>query len=58
MHILAAKNLNRKGYGFEIKKDFYNDAINKILSSANPTLFNQYIDKRKLYEERLLFDNK
>lgn len=28
--LLAAMNCNRKGYGFEIKKNFYNDAISII----------------------------
>jgi len=37
--LLAAKNLNRRGYGFEIKKDFYRDAIEKILPCHQPLLF-------------------
>lgn len=28
--LIAARNLNRKSYGFEIEKSFYNDAINLI----------------------------
>ena len=28
--LIAARNLNRKSYGFEIEKKFYNDAINLI----------------------------
>jgi len=39
--LLAAKNLGRKAYGFEIKKDFYRDANEKILTSASPYLFNE-----------------
>ena len=36
--LLAAKNLGRKSYGFEIKKNFYNESKQKILSSASPYL--------------------
>lgn len=38
--LLAAKNLNRKAYGFEIKKDFCKEAEEKILSFSQPYLFN------------------
>lgn len=37
--LLGAKNLNRKGYGFEIKKNFYKDAIEKVLTCSQPKLF-------------------
>ena len=37
--LLAAKNMNRRAYGFEIKKNFYKDAQEKILSIENPYLF-------------------
>jgi site-specific DNA-methyltransferase (adenine-specific) len=37
--LLAAKNLNRKAYGFEIKKDFFNEAKSKILSLSMPKMF-------------------
>ena len=37
--LLAAKNLNRKAYGFEIKKNFYKDAKEKILSVSEPYMF-------------------
>lgn len=37
--LLAAANLGRKGFGFEIKKDFYKDATEKVLSRIQPTLF-------------------
>lgn len=36
---LAAKNLNRKCYGFEIKKDFYKLANEKILTYCQKSLF-------------------
>jgi tRNA1(Val) A37 N6-methylase TrmN6 len=32
-------NLNRKAYGFEIKKDFYKLATEKVLSSYIPNMF-------------------
>jgi len=37
--LLAAKNLNRKAYGFEIKKDFYRMANEQILSVSQASLF-------------------
>jgi site-specific DNA-methyltransferase (adenine-specific) len=37
--LLAAKNLNRKAYGFEIKKDFFNEAQDKILTLSMPKMF-------------------
>lgn len=37
--LLAAKNLNRRAYGFEIKKDFYAAACKLILHHAQPVLF-------------------
>lgn len=37
--LLAAGNLNRRAYGFEIKKDFYKNACEVILPLIQPTLF-------------------
>ena len=37
--LLAAKNLNRKAYGFEIKKEYFNAANEQILSMSQPALF-------------------
>lgn len=37
--LLAAKNLNRRAYGFEIKKEFFNEAKSKILTRQDPRLF-------------------
>ena len=39
--LLGAKNLNRRGYGFEIKKNFFKDANEKILTYSSPYLFCQ-----------------
>lgn len=36
--LLAAGNLNRKAYGFEIKKDFYREATTKILPRIMPEM--------------------
>ena len=38
--LLAAAQLGRKAYGFEIKKDFYNDAQTKLLSNIQVSIFN------------------
>jgi site-specific DNA-methyltransferase (adenine-specific) len=32
--LLSAVQLQRKGYGFEIKKNFYNESINKVLNNV------------------------
>ena len=37
--LLAAGNLNRRAYGFEIKKDFYKEATEKVLRVCQPKLF-------------------
>jgi site-specific DNA-methyltransferase (adenine-specific) len=37
--LLAAKNMNRKAYGFEIKKNFFKEANEKILTISSRYLF-------------------
>lgn len=37
--LLAAKNLNRRAYGFEKSRQFYRDALEKILPAGKPSLF-------------------
>lgn len=37
--LLAAANLERKAYGFEVNKGFYNDANSKVLRMIQPKLF-------------------
>lgn len=37
--LLAAANLGRKAYGFEVNKGFYSDARNKVLRTIQPNLF-------------------
>ena len=37
--LLAASNLGRRAYGFEIKKDFYKLATEKVLTAYTPRLF-------------------
>lgn len=37
--LLAAKNVGRRAYGFEIKKDFYKKAIGLIENCSQPVLF-------------------
>lgn len=39
--LLAAKNLNRKAYGFEISKEFYKLANEKILTQGQANLFSE-----------------
>ena len=49
--LLAAGNLNRKAYGFEIKKDFYRDATTKILPLITPQM--RFDVKTKAYGKQL-----
>jgi len=51
--LLAAANLNRRAYGFEIKKDFYKMATEQILTISEPMLFNKYESAREKYEKRI-----
>ena len=37
--LLGAKNLNRRGYGFEIKKDFYQKASDIVLKRIQHRIF-------------------
>lgn len=52
--LLAAKNLNRRAYGFEIKKNFYNDANEKILTQSQPRLFLEYPNHKDFAAKRKL----
>ena len=55
--LLAAKNLGRKAYGFELKKEFVNDFYNKILPCYQPDLFiNQA--QQDIKNKQLFFQNK
>jgi site-specific DNA-methyltransferase (adenine-specific) len=37
--LLAAANMERRGYGFETKKDFFKLAQEKVLKHIQPKLF-------------------
>ena len=37
--LLAAAQCGRNAYGFEIKKDFYREATEKVLNNIQPSLF-------------------
>ncbi len=46
--LLAAKNMNRRAYGFEIKKDICRDAREKVLACSQSNLFCDWSDKRMI----------
>jgi len=48
---LAAKNMNRRAYGFEIKKDFFKMANEQILSISEPSLFYTQNNKAKYKQQ-------
>ena len=37
--LLAAKNMDRKAYGFEVNKKFFDEANNKVISRSSKYLF-------------------
>ena len=45
--LLGAKNLNRRGYGFEIKKNFFKDANEKVLTYSSPYLFCERKERKR-----------
>jgi site-specific DNA-methyltransferase (adenine-specific) len=54
--LLAANNLNRKCYGFEIKKEFFNPACEMIKTHSNQYLFTEEVaeciaEQQELQEE-------
>jgi site-specific DNA-methyltransferase (adenine-specific) len=49
----AAKNLNRRAYGFEIKKNFYVDALEFISAPGEPRLFDDNTPKMRHYQPDL-----
>jgi site-specific DNA-methyltransferase (adenine-specific) len=52
--LLAAKNLNRRAYGFEIKKDFFKEATRLIQSASQPNIFcTQEVSRGKPKEQGL-----
>lgn len=55
--LLAAKNLGRKAYGFELKKEYVNDFYNKILPCYQPDLFINQLQQDKK-NKQLYFSNK
>jgi DNA modification methylase len=44
--LLAAKNMNRRAYGFEIKKQLCGQAGELILNNGRPYLLCDWTDKR------------
>lgn len=52
--LLAAQNLGRRAYGFEIKKNFYREAKEKILTRVEPSLFTEGQRRTEYKQEALL----
>lgn len=53
--LLAARNLNRRAYGFEIKKGFFEDAQKLIHAPAQVSLFCTQEPKKRFKEANLSF---
>jgi site-specific DNA-methyltransferase (adenine-specific) len=54
--LLGAKNLNRRAYGFEIKKDFFKMANEKVLTYSRPYLFCESEKVRYTEKQQELFE--
>lgn len=54
--LLAAQNLNRRAYGFEIKKEFIEAARARILNGSQQSLFCDYAEKRIIKKQGQLFN--
>ena len=54
--LLAAANCGRKAYGFEIKKEFYKLAVEKVLCNVQENLF-IVTEERIKKEERIKLFN-
>lgn len=52
--LLAAKNLNRRAYGFEIKKNFFEAAQDLITKGGQQGLFCDHVEKPKYRPQNLL----
>ena len=51
--LLAAQTLDRKSYGFEVDRNFYNDAINKLLGKYQPDMFQAAKWEGKLFLQQI-----
>jgi len=56
--LLAAKNLNRKAYGFELKKEFYKGFYEKILPCYTEDIFLKHELEEKRFRQLEMFGNK
>ena len=53
--LMAARNLNRRAYGFEIKKNFYTEAQAMLTKPVESSLFNTFaVKQRPQYKEAVL----
>jgi len=52
--LLAAKNLGRRAYGFEIKKDLFRQANEQILSLSEPSLFHVVVKRDHHLQQSLI----
>jgi site-specific DNA-methyltransferase (adenine-specific) len=54
--ILAARNLNRRAYGFEIKKNFFTEAKRLLEKPTQPSIFSPAVEKKQ-YRNTVLFQD-
>ena len=52
--LFAARNLNRRAYGFEIKKNFFTAAKELLDKPTESSLFNQFAVKQRKYKQEAL----
>lgn len=51
--LLAAEQLGRKSYGFEIKKEYVEGFYNKLAPNLQFTIFQQELESRKYKQTQL-----
>ncbi len=52
--LIAAKNLNRKAYGFEIKKNFFDDAQALIETTSQPNIFSAREERTRPTQKEMI----
>jgi site-specific DNA-methyltransferase (adenine-specific) len=51
--LLAAEELGRKSYGFEIKKEYVEAFNSKLAQNVQSTIFQQELERKKYHQQEL-----
>ena len=53
--LLAAEQLGRKAYGFEIKKEYVDGFYNKLAANVQTTVFNMMVEEQQKRKQKAMF---